>query len=39
MYLDVCHAASFVLIADARVNIPIPRPEQECRLDNGVSVI
>jgi hypothetical protein len=39
MQLDVCHAASFVSIADARVNIPILRPEHEYRLDNGVIVI
>jgi hypothetical protein len=39
MQLDICQAASFVSIADARVNIPIFRPEHECRLDNGVSVI
>jgi hypothetical protein len=39
MQLDVCYTASFVLIADARVNIPILRPEHECHLDNGASVI
>jgi hypothetical protein len=39
IYLNVDHVASFVSIADARVNIPFPRPVQECRIDNRVSVI